>query len=386
MFVEQTVKRNRKLVETAFALHQSGQIMPDSYLIDMDVLIDNAKKILEAAKERNIRLYFMLKQLGRNPYIAKKLVELGYEGAVVVDFKEARLMMKHGIPIGNIGHLVQIPDQMIPEVVAYKPEVITVYSMDKIRKIDEAAGQRGQTQGILLRVYTTEDMIYSGQTAGFQLEEIPQLVKKIKENCKNIIIRGVTSFPCYLYDADVSDIIPTNNLQTVKKAVEILEDSGIYVDIVNTPSTTCVRTIQKMAEYGGNCGEPGHGLTGTTPMHAVQKMDETPAAVYVSEISHNFEGKAYCYGGGYYRRSHMENVLVGKDLGDAKQKKVLLPAMDSIDYHIGVSEECTIGDTAVMAFRYQIFVTRSDVVLVKGIQPGKPEIIGVYDSLGSEKE
>ena len=57
MFVEQTVKRNRKLVETAFALHQSGQIMPDSYLIDMDVLIDNAKKILEAAKVRNIRLY-----------------------------------------------------------------------------------------------------------------------------------------------------------------------------------------------------------------------------------------------------------------------------------------------------------------------------------------
>ena len=39
-----------------------------------------------------------------------------------------------------------------------------------------------------------------------------------------------------------------------------------------------------------------------------------------------------------------------------------------------------------MAFRYQIFVTRSDVVLVKGIQSGKPEIIGVYDSLGSEKE
>lgn len=72
MFVEQTVKRNRKLVETAFALHQSGQIMPDSYLIDMDVLIDNAKKILEAAKVRNIRLYFMLKQLGRNPYIGKK--------------------------------------------------------------------------------------------------------------------------------------------------------------------------------------------------------------------------------------------------------------------------------------------------------------------------
>jgi predicted amino acid racemase len=39
-----------------------------------------------------------------------------------------------------------------------------------------------------------------------------------------------------------------------------------------------------------------------------------------------------------------------------------------------------------MAFRFQIFVTRSDVVLVKGIQEGCPGIVGIYDSQGRKKE
>lgn len=38
-----------------------------------------------------------------------------------------------------------------------------------------------------------------------------------------------------------------------------------------------------------------------------------------------------------------------------------------------------------MAFRFQIFVTRSDVVIMEGIHKGKPEIVGVYDSLGRRK-
>ena len=68
-----------------------------------------------------------------------------------------------------------------------------------------------------------------------------------------------------------------------------------------------------MAKMGGNCGEPGHGLTGTTPLHAAcAEEPEIPAIVYVSEVSHNFQGKAYCYGGGHYRRSHVKQALVGR--------------------------------------------------------------------------
>ena len=37
-----------------------------------------------------------------------------------------------------------------------------------------------------------------------------------------------------------------------------------------------------------------------------------------------------------------------------------------------------------MAFRSQIFVTRSNVAVVKGISTNKPEVVGLYNSLGME--
>lgn len=385
MFLDQTIRRNQKLLETAFRLHQSGQILPDSYVVDVDTFLENSRKMLEIAVQNHIRLYFMLKQIGRNPYLAKELVNLGYSGAVAVDYREALVMIKHGIPIGNVGHLVQVPGALIRKIVDYGPEVITVYSREKIIDIEKAVSELGKKQALMLRVYGDYDMIYSGQTAGFHLDELKEIAIWIKRECPHLEIKGVTSFPCYLYNENAGDILPTRNLETVKCSVEILKTCGIDVTLVNTPSTTCCRTIKNMAALGGNCGEPGHGLSGTTPMHADHVLEEIPAVVYVSEISHNFMGTAYCYGGGHYRRSHVKYALVGKTLKHSRKLAVMPPADESIDYHFGLSEECAVGDTAVMAFRFQIFVTRSDVVLVKGIHEGCPGIVGIYDSQGRRK-
>ncbi|MFR2849375.1 MAG: hypothetical protein ACLTC4_20645 [Hungatella hathewayi] len=76
---------------------------------------------------------------------------------------------------------------------------------------------------------------------------------------------------------------------------------------------------------------------------------------------------------------------MGPDWSHGRMVDVIPPSDESIDYHFGLSENCQVGDTVIMAFRYQIFVTRSDVALVKGLQSGKPEIIGIYDSLGRQK-
>ena len=106
--------------------------------------------------------------------------------------------------------------------------------------------------------------------------------------------------------------------------------------------------------------------------------------VYVSEVSHNLLDRAYCYGGGHYRRSHMENALVGTDVDNSKMIKVIPPTDESIDYHFELSENSKVGDTVIMAFRSQIFVTRSNVAVVKGISTNKPEVVGLYNSLGME--
>ena len=384
MFVERLQKDNPQFIEAMVKLQQEGALLPDSYAVDMEQFRANAAAIVASAKEKGIKLYFMLKQIGRNPVLAQELVKLGYDGAVVVDFKEAQVMMRHNIPIGNVGHLVQIPEAMIPQVVAYGPEVITVYTADKVRSISRAAAALGKEQKILIRVFGDGDMIYPGQTAGIHLKDLADFVAQVRD-LPGIKIAGMTSFPCFLYNAEKDDIAPTANLQTVLKAKEILIDCGIEPEIINTPSATCCRTLELMAEYGCNCGEPGHGLTGTSPYHVGHEQPEKSCIAYVSEISHNFDGLAYCYGGGFYRRSHVENALVGRSADALRSMKGIPPSVEAIDYHFGLDQGCEVGETVIMAFRFQVFVTRSDMVLIEGVAEGSPVVSSVWDSLGNQK-
>lgn len=385
MFLDTTYRRNRALVDFAVMEHQAGNIMPDSFIIDVDAFIRNAELILEEARKNSITLYFMLKQIGRNPYLARRLQELGYAGAVAVDFKETALYMENNIRLGNVGHLVQLPSCLVEKVVEYGADNITVYSKEKLVEIDRAAGRLGRKQGVLIRVVGDGDLIYSGQTTGFELSRLPSLVREIREELPNIRINGVTSFPCFLYDEEKEDIEPTGNLKTVLKAKEILQQKGYENLIINTPSTTSVRTISKMAEFGGNSGEPGHGLSGTTPLHVVKDQPEIPAVVYLTEVSHNFNGRASVFGGGHYRRSHVRNALVGRAAASLKKVGVIPPSDESIDYHFELTSEAEVGASVIMAYRFQIFVTRADVVLVEGLSKGEGRIIGVYDSLGRIK-
>ena len=384
MFVSRLQKDNPRFIEAIVNLQQQGALLPDTYAMDMEQFRANAAAIVASAKEKGIKLYFMLKQIGRNPVLAQELVKLGYDGAVVVDFKEAQVMMRHKIPIGNVGHLVQIPEAMVPQVVAYGPEVITVYTADKVRSISKAAAALGKEQKLLIRVFGDGDMIYPGQTAGIHLNDLAAFIAGIRD-LPGIRIAGITSFPCFLYNAEQDDIAPTANLQTVLKAKQILEQNGIVPEIINTPSTTCCRTLELMAEYGCNCGEPGHGLTGTTPNHVDHQQPEKSCIAYVSEVSHNFDGLGYCYGGGFYRRSHVENALVGTDAANLRSVKVVPPSVEAIDYHFGLDQACAVGETVIMAFRFQVFVTRSDMALIEGVAAGNPVVSSVWDSLGNQK-
>ena len=327
----------------------------------------------------------MRKQIGRNPYLAMELEKVGYKGAVVVDFKEAEVMMKNHLHIAHAGHLVQIPSMMINQLVEYGCDYITVYSYEKIVEINEAAKIEGIIQNICVRVIGENDRIYSGQTAGFYLDQLEELVQKAK-NLTHIEIAGVDNFPCFLYDETTKQIEAQENLFTVLKAKKILEGLGCCIQNVNAPSATCVHTLELMKEYPEiTSAEPGHGFSGTTPYHVDHDTEEIPSILYLSEVSHVLDDHAYIYGGGYYRRGHIQNALVGTSYEGLVKDSVILPDMDSIDYHFGLENPHHVGDSAILCYRYQIFVTRSDVCLLKGIHSGIPEIVGVYDSLGGKK-
>lgn len=384
MFLSAVEERNPQLIEAGFLFHQQGDILPDTYLLDLDMIEENGRILKEKADEENVLLYFMLKQIGRNPEVGKLLMSMGYEGAVCVDFKEALTSIEKGVKVGHVGHLVQTPKRLIPQILKAKPEVITVFSLEKAQEISEIAENMGMVQPLLLRVIEKQDEIYSGQEGGFYLEDFEKVIASI-ESLPGVQIGGLTTFPAFLYNEKAGDFLPTPNVDTVHKAEQILLEHGYDHLQINLPSGTCVDTLSKISKEGGTHGEVGHALTGTTPYHATHmKAPEKPAYIYVSEISHQLDGKSYCYGGGNYARGHLENVRIGTSLSNSKRAKITPPPADNIDYTFEIEGDFSVSHTAIMAARTQIFVTRSEVAVVHGISKGRPEIIGIYTALGEK--
>ncbi|MDF2613464.1 MAG: putative amino acid racemase [Clostridia bacterium] len=381
MFLETLMSRNQELIECAFKLQQQQKIEPDTYVLDLDAIIENAKQLKQEADKYHIDLFFMTKQIGRNPYVCKRLVELGYSGAVVVDFREARVMMKNNIPIAHAGHLVQIPDGMIQGLIEYGVEYLTIYSIEKANQVNDVCRKLGKQQKIYLKVVSKEDYVYPGQESGVEIDQLEKVISELK-TLKYLEIAGITAFPCFLYDESEEEVLPVSNMYTLidaKKRIESLLGKKIQV---NMPSCTQKQLIQKISEHGGTQGEPGNSLTGTIPNNRLGKASEMPAIAYVTEVSHQFRGKTYCYGGGVYTRGKMDNALVGTCRADAKLVKVEQPNCENIDYYIPLLNDAQVGSGVVMSFRTQIFVTRSHVALVEGISKKSPRLIGIYDAQG----
>ncbi len=379
MFLELVKKRNPKLIDIAFFLHNQQKLLPDTYLIDGDIYSRNVCSMVATAKKYNIELYAMTKQFGRVPILAQRAVELGMAGIVCVDYQEALTMARNNIKIGHVGHLCQIPTAALGEILEAKPEVVTIYSYEKAVEINRIVKKQKIKQSILIKVFSDEDIFYPQQYAGFHINDLDALLTRLSL-LDNIIIAGVTHFPCFLYDKKEQRIIATSNARTVVTAAQKLKQKGYKNLQVNLPSSTCCNSIPLLAGLGGTHGEPGHGLLGTTPYHAENSnSQEVPAIIYLSEVSHTINGKSYCYGGGYYRRSHLKFAFVG----DTNTKvEVSVPVSEAIDYYFELNGEFPVGTAVVMSFRTQVFVTRSQVAVIDGITKNKAHIISLTSSLG----
>nr|MBO2483165.1 amino-acid racemase [Bacillaceae bacterium] len=380
MFLDVTVRRNPELIKTGVRLHQSGKIPPNTYVIDLDMVKENVRKIAKTAADCNIHLYFMSKQLGRIPELAKMVAENGIEKAVAVDFDEGKRLADHGVRIGHIGHLVQPGKHQWEEVLSWNPEVVTVFSYERAAQLSAAAEKLGKKQDILLKVTGPDNKIYDGQEGGIELEQLADAAGRISR-LRGVNIVGVTTFPTLRMNDDKTGMVGTNNLYTLLEAKKILEERGIPVKQVNGPSGTSCETIPYLAEHGITHGEPGHSLTGTTPLHAYKDLPEKPAMIYVTEVSHKFRNHYFVIAGGYYGRSRMKGCLVGHEEDSILNRyvKAYPTRPESIDYYGKIEAPADfpveIGDTAIFAFRSQIFVTRAHVALVEGIQSGNPKVI-----------
>lgn len=390
MFLSKTIERNPDLIRTAVTLHQQGLIPAGSYLIDLDTVAQNARLMKEKADSLGLKIFAMTKQIGRNPAVIRTLMDAGIDSAVCVDMADARRVHEAGMKIGHLGHLVQVPMAETAAAVAMEPEYWTVYSLEKARQISQAL-PAGREQKILLRVYDEGDTFYTGHEGGFPAGEIRQVIAEIQK-LPGLRFAGLSTFPTQLFDPETVTVRHTHNYETLKKLKQELEQEGYGPLEINAPGTTSSHLFEEMAASGATQVEPGHGLTGTTPIHALRDMAEKPAMVYVSEVSHFYKDRGYCYGGGMYIDPvfppYEVRACVGKDPDTALSNLVPcdIPAPSAIDYYgiLAANAPVQADDTVVFGFRAQIFVTRAFVVPVSGIADGKSVVQGIYDSDGKK--
>ncbi|MBN2849805.1 MAG: alanine racemase [Erysipelotrichaceae bacterium] len=380
MFLEKVMERNPKLLDAAIKLHQQGTLDPDTYILDVPSLLENAKLVLDEAKKHGLNCLYMSKQIGRNAEIAELLEDMGYDGAVAVDYREALHLAAHGLKLWNVGHLVQTPKSVLERLIPYGVRYFTIYSIDKLQEIDEIAKRHDIHQSIMVKVADDSCLIYDGQQGGFNLDELECVVEAAKK-LSHIQIEGVTSFPCMLYNEKSKKIEKTANFDLLLKAKERLESLGCAIKEVNTPSSNTYASMQLAADNHATTVEPGHALTGTTPYHAFHSDGEVPTLLYLTEISHMVNGTSYAYGGGYYRRSNLKNALVVHRDGVRERALIHGPSIDSIDYTLKIDGVHPVSATVLCSFRTQIFTTRSHVALIDP-RGEEPVLLGVFDAHG----
>lgn len=376
MYLQNLLDQKSQLLEACITFHQEGLIPANTWVIDLDTIVNNARALAAEAKRLGLTTYLMSKQHNRNPYINHLALANGLDKIVAVDATGALMCNRYNLPLGHVGHLNQIPRHLVPAMVAMKPDVFTIYNIEHARWINEAAKELNIVQDLLIRVYADGDVFFDGQEGGFAEQEIPHIVSELTA-LSNVSLVGVTAFPCLRYNETTEQRVEvTPNIHTVTRAVEQLRELGVEIKQINTPGNTSCSVMSLLKEYGATHVEPGNALLGTTPNHAFHCDEaEQTAFAYVTEVSHHYDGRAYAYGGGVYHTSYSDRIdgLVGSAWEDAKENGVeyIHDVVQDIDYHMQLKpkqgQRCEVGDTVLFGYRTQMHMTRSYILPISGL-------------------
>ncbi len=394
MFLDVLRRRNPQFIEAAIALHQSGDLPANCFVLDLDAVEANARLFKAEADKFGMKTFAMTKQVGRHSGFCQAVMDGGISRCVAVDLACAAACLRGGMRTGHLGHLVQIPRhdaEFAASVV--KPDFWTVFSILKAREAAAASRAAGREQPLLARIQTTGDTFYRGHEGGFEASGILRAADRL-DGLDGARFAGVTTFPALLYDSDTLSVLPTPNLTTLASAAKLLAGAGRSDIEINAPGTTSSAVLAALADAGATQCEPGNGLHGTTPLHAVRDLPETPSVLYLTEVSHVHAGRSYCFGGGLY----IDPVFPEYDVkavvthepatGDDVLFSVEILPPSAIDYYGMIKSDTRFrphpGDSVLFGFRGQAFVTRAFVAGIKGVLSGRPEVGKIENAFGQE--
>ncbi len=397
MFLQTLLRRNPQFVEAAIELHQAGSIPANSCVLDLDTIEANTVGLCAEAHRLGLTVYAMTKQIGRAPSALSAMTSGGVDGFVAVDMPCARPVVRNGHNLGHLGHLVQIPRAEAAEAAEMAPDYWTVFSENKATEAAAAAHRAGRVQRLLVRVFAEGDTFYPGHEGGVALTDLPAMIDHIA-GLDGAEFAGLATFPALLFDSDSGGARLTPNVATLARASEITHSHPACPSTlaINAPGTTSTEVLSMLADSGATQVEPGHGLTGTTPLHAVRDLPEQPAVLYLSEVAHIHQGVPLCFGGGLYIDpvfgDYPVHAVVAHDPAEITTSPVLvdMPNPAAIDYyaplHPDTQRTVSEGATVVFGFRVQAFVTRTFVVGLSGVSEGRAQVEGICNGFGDEMD
>ncbi|MGB7268820.1 MAG: alanine racemase [Albidovulum sp.] len=393
MFLDLLTRRNPALIDAAIQLHQDGKLPANCYVLDLDAVEENARIFSQNAGALGLKTFAMTKQVGRHSGFCKAVMRGGIDRAVAVDMACAVACKRAGMKVGHLGHLVQIPRGEADLAAGHiAPDYWTVFSDEKASEAAQAAKRAGRDQALLARIQTAGDTFYRGHEGGFDADTIVDVADRMDDR-EGAHFAGITTFPALLFDQDTRQVKPTPNLSTLNRAAEALARAGRSGIEINAPGTTSSAVLSALADAGATQCEPGNGLHGTTPLHAVEDLPERPAVAYLTEVSHHHADRAYCFGGGLYIDpvfpDYDVQAIVGRAPGETTRRSVEIPASQSIDYY-GMIDATgpaapQAGDSVVFGFRGQAFVTRAYIAGISGIASGAPNVTTIENIFGQRQ-
>jgi predicted amino acid racemase len=386
VFLEPLRRRNPAFLEAVISLHQSGELPANAYVLDLDAVRANGEAMRAEGERLGLEVFAMTKQVGRAPAFVRALVDAGITDGVAVDMTDARALARSGMSLGHVGHLVQVPQAEAGTAAALGPANWTVFSDDKAAEAAQASREVGRTQDLLARIHAQGDTFYEGHEGGFEADDVVAVAERL-DRIDGARFAGITTFPALLFDPGSGELRPTPNLTTLERAAARLRDAGVTQVRVNAPGTTSCAVFGLLAEHGATQVEPGHGLTGTTPLHALHDLVETPAVCYLTEVSHLHAGRAFAFGGGLYIDPVFPEYRLRALLADApgldaaRLVDATIPPPSAIDYYGQLDYDGRAprtGAAVVFGFRMQAFVTRASVAGIEGVSAGAPRVGGIW--------
>jgi predicted amino acid racemase len=392
VLLAKALERNPGMLDAAIRLHQDGRIPPNTHLVDLDAVADNARAIAGAARRHGVRVFAVTKQDGHEPHSTRVALDEGLDAITAVEAMQAHRIHRFGFPIGNVGHTQQLPRGDVGRILAMEPATVTVYSVEAAAAVSEAAGRMGRVQPVYVTVANpgeegTEPELVGGWTEAECVDGIRPMLE-----LPHVRVAGIAQHVTidYASQDDPATARPTEAFRTALRAKEALErELGLAELGINCAGNVNAITLGVLAGLGATEVEPGAALVGSGRFHALLDMPERPAQVHVSEITHHWNGNAYAIGGGFNFVWDMAGTLlplrglVGRTLDQAREQALEFRGSPWYDMHGLFADEERVaraGDTLLFVHLAQAMVERCYVAAVSGISRGEPTFEALFDN------